>query len=772
MTLKTIALAMGICYARFACGQCIHTFALSGKVSDPDGRPIAGAVVGIAALGKGTVADQQGVYHMTGLCPGNYTVTCEKVGFRKVSVRLTLDSNSRHVWVLTTDTTELKEVLIAGDRRRMLSTVTREVLESSLKFGSRAQPLGESLKAIPGLNSVQMGPSLSKPVIQGLYGNRILILNNGVRQEGQQWGEDHAPELDPFVAGKISVIKGAAGIRYGPDAIAGVVLLEPAALPATPGIGGSVNLTGASNGRMGVGSATLEGALGHRLSGWAWRVQGTLKRAGNFRTPHYYLGNTGLGESDFSASVGYRKNRFDIQLFYSHYGTKIGIFDGSHVGNIEDLYAAFKRSRPLTPSVFSYKIRRSYQSVRHDLFKASAHYQFGNGGKVEADFARQGDLRQEYDVDLPYSDDPAVLNMPQLRFRLTTHTLNVAYIEPERNHFSGSIGLSGMTQGNVFRGIRYLIPNFRNYTGGAFAIEQYNRNRLTLEGGLRYDYLWLRVYQRDQASLALYHSTFDYSNLTGTLGFRYRLGERFSINGNFGIAWRAPSINELYIRGVHFSAASYEIGDSALVSERSYNTTAGLKYRSEKFQAGLDLYDNEINHFIYAQPLLQPVTIISGTYPAFRYTQADVRLRGADLNASYRFLPHFDLASKISFVRGYNKSIHDDLIYMPADRFDHTLSYRRKKLGRLQDVRLSLQNVTVSRQTRVPPNSDYVPPPPGYSLFNADVGFRLPYRKQGVDMDFAVRNLTNVAYREYLNGFRYYADEPGINFIVSARLKF
>lgn len=768
---KMIAMLVMIAYSPIVYGQC--AFTLSGKVTDISGSRVQGVLIGIDSLDKAALSTAGGEYHIEGLCPGSYKVTCTAVGFRSQIRTVTLPKNARMDWVLLPDTTLLNEVLIKGHQQEGLSTLAQSSLSAESLFKSRSESLGESLKQIPGLNSVQMGPTLSKPVIHGLHSHRILILNNGVRQEGQQWGNDHAPEIDPFTADKVSVIKGAASIMYGSDAISGVVLLEPDSLPTVPGLHGNASVVAASNGRMGAASAMGEGAFGHRLQGFSWRLQGTLKRAGNFSTPHYYMSNTGLKETDFSAAAGYVRGDLKMNVYYSQYNSKIGIFDGSHVGNLDDLEAAFKRPRPITPSYFSYKINRSYQSVHHRLWKATAGYSFSNNGSLELKYARQWDLRDEYDIDIPYSQDPAVLNMPQVSFKLVTHTLDVVYREPGSARFSGSIGLSGSTQGNVFKGLRYLIPNFRNYGGGIYAIEHYHKDHWDLEGGLRYDYLWLRVYQRNQTTLGLYHSTFDYSNASGTVGAGYRFSSRFSAKVNVGTGWRAPSINELYIHGVHFSAATYELGDSTLSSEHSFNTTLNVHYASGSFQADLDVYDNEIDHFIYAKPTLEPVTIISGTYPAFQYTQDNVRLSGFDLEASYGFLKHFDITSKTGMVRGFNKSIHDYLIQMPSDRFDNTLAYRLDSLGRFRNCSISLQNISVRKQNRVPPNSDYVPPPDGYSLLNADISFQLPLqKKKRLDIDFAAKNLTNKAYRDYLNLFRYYTDDLGLNLVLSGKFTF
>lgn len=751
------------------------SLAVSGYVTDTDTKEkLPGAVIRIKETRQSTVADKSGGYTLPNLCAGKYTIVITHPNCDPAEFILTLDSSIQQNFQLPHHRNELTEVKVLGERKQDIATNATSEIKAAQLFQVSGQTLGESLKGVPGLNSIQTGPSISKPVIHGLHSNRLLILNNGVRQEGQQWGSEHAPEIDPFIADKITVIKGAASVRYGSDAIVGVILVEPKTLDPEKPVQGEANVVAGSNGRVGAVSALAEGKLKGSLSGFNWRAQGTLKRAGNFSTANYFLKNSGLAEGDFSLAGNYKNKdgNFGADVYYSQFHNKVGIFEGSHVGNLSDLNEAFKRSRPIIPSYFAYAIDRTYQNIYHELFKVSSFYKFKQAGRAEAVFSSQNNKRDEYDIDLPYSTDPDILKLPQISFRIRTQTLDLIYHPEPKNNFTGSYGITGITQGNVFKGIRYLVPNFRNYGSGAFAIERYTKEKLSLEAGLRYDYRWLRVYQLNNTTLQTYSSTHTYQNVTATIGSSYRFNENFSVSGNIGSAWRAPSVNELYIDGIHLSAASYEKGDSSLQSERSYNFTVSGKYEREKFFAEVVLYNNIINNFIYAKPALQPITLINGTFPLFNYTQANVNLKGVDLELQYKPVQSFSIDSKVSLVRGWNKNIHDYLIFMPADRFDNSLRYELGKWGSLQNWYIGVQNVTVLRQTRVPPNSDYVAPPAGYSLLNANTGFEFPFKRKTLSIDLAASNITNVAYRDYLNRFRYYADDLGINVVLRTKLTF
>lgn len=764
---SAIALFLTITVSAQPCKYLVH-----GVITDNGHHPIPGVIVRMVGDSTGTATDTTGSFSFSNICGGTHVLSFDAIGYKQLTQTVNISTDKYFTITLSSSDNELGDVVISGEKLHELRTVLTDELKGRALLQTRGATLGESLKELPGLNSVQTGPGLSKPVIHGLHSNRVLIINNGIRQEGQQWGSDHTPEIDPFTASKITVVKGAASVRYGADAVGGVILLDPDPMPTDKGIHGTVYAIGATNGRMGTTSGMLQGAFGKKLEGLSWRIQGTYKQAGNFKTPDYYLLNTGLKENDFSGTVAYHKQRLTFSLFYSHYNTQTGIFAGAQSSSPANLAVKIASATPDVPSYFSYAINRSYQQVSHGLLKANANYTFRNNAKVDLTFGRQDDLREEYDAGLPYTTNADLLTKPQLSFKLVTHTLDLIYTSVVRNGFSGSAGITGNTSGNVFSGLRYLIPNYRDYNAGAFAIERYTKGKFNFEAGLRYDYRWMRVYQRNATTLALYNSTYNYNNITGTAGASYHYNAHLSFTGNVGTAWRAPSINEMYINGEHFSNASYEVGDSALKSERSVNTSLSVNYTNDKLRIVADMYYNKIGNYIYAMPMLQSVTLISGTYPLFQYTQTNANIKGLDASLQYEITNRLTFQSKATVVMGYNESAHDYLIYMPANRFENGFTYQAHKLWKLDEPYIGLENVSVGEQTRVPPNSDFAPPPAGYSIYNVNAGFTMPLARHLLTVSASVNNATNVAYRDYLNRFRYYANDLGISYVLRLKYSF
>ena len=680
---------------------------------------------------------------------------------------------------------QLKEVEVHGHllKKDKLSTVVTDSISGKELAQKSGLSLGEALKSMAGVNVLQNGPTVFKPIIHGVYSNRILIVNNGVRQEGQTWGNDHAPEIDPFIATRLTVIKGPASIRYGSDAVGGVILVEPKEMPTTPGISGNADLVGMSNGQAGIVSGRVDAAAGGKLKGLSFRLQGTIKHAGdvwanNPAIGNYYVGNTGYREEDFSATLRYAREDYGAEVYFSQFDTKIGIASASHIGSVQDLLSDIARGYPAVINGYSDTIGRPYQRVRHQLLKADAFLKMGKWGRLDGVFARQVDTRREWDADVSFNDSIAKANIPDLYFQLISHTADLIWSHPSIGRkVTGSLGLNFITQGNVQEGLGYqeLIPNFRNYGGGAFLIEKTELGKLTLEAGLRYDYRWLRAYTLDSRTLALRTPTYDWQRVTVNAGAIYHFSEYFSADYNFGSAWRPPQVIELFANGIHQSAVSYEHGDSTLTLETAYNNTLSFTYNKGPLVIEAGGYINYFNHYIYLRPDAPRVqSTIQGVFPSFTYIQTNALFEGFDLTVNYEFLKHLFLISRTSVVRARDLTSHDWLIDIPSDKFDNTLKYELPVLGkRMKDVFVSVNNLAVTKQTRVPTKiQDYAPPPDGYVMWGASAGVSFPYGHHAVSVSFTVNNLTNVSYRDYLDKFRYFINGMGRNAILRVSASF
>ena len=735
------------------------------------GQPVAGAIVYVKGGQANAFSDSLGNYLLKSLCPGRHQLIGQRIGFDAVKVSINLVHTLEQNMTLPENDVHLQNVIVTA-RRNQSATQARAELSGLALDRTRGESLGEALKAVTGVTSLQTGSNIAKPVIHGLHSNRVLILNHGVRQEGQQWGAEHAPEIDPFVAKKLTVVKGAAGVRYGADALGGVVLVEPDPLPDSSGISGEINGVGFSNGRQGVASGLVQGGA----PGFGWRVQGTIKRGGDVRTATYRLVNTGVQEANFSIATGYRIRQVGVEGYFSQFNTLVGIFSGSHIGSTTDLDVALKSARPrpeYTPERFSYRLGRPYQDVRHNLAKLHAFWQPATAGRVSLTFARQYNYRAEYDVSLRN-------NTFQQRFRLTTYTGELLWEHPRLwKKMVGSIGLSTLVQENLSTGQvlsqplnrTVLIPNFRQWTGGIFVIERLVTRRWELEAGLRYDTRHLQTFQKTLTTASSNEVTeanrFN-QNVSGTVGAIYTRREGFTFRFNAGSAWRAPNVSELYSDGVHHGSATYEEGNARLQPETAWNTSLTANYASKRVALEVSLYTNFIQNYIYLSPQQSVRLTVRGAFPYFKYTQVDATFRGVDASVSALLLPRLTLISKYAFLRARDVRNARFLVSIPANRWENSLRYALTKQG----AYMGLGSQFVARQTRVEPGSDFAPPPAPYWLWNTNAGFTLKTAHRPLDLSLSVSNLFNVSYREYLNRFRYFADDVGRNVALRMKLSF
>lgn len=736
---------------------------IKGRVLDADNNENLGfAIVQLMPSEKVSQTNEQGEFLFKDLCAGSYKIKVQHLGCKDTVFIVELLKSKKLILKLPHSSHNLEEIDVMDKRVEMKKTQAQGELTEEEIQKTKGQSLGEVLKQIPGVTSLNTGATISKPMVHGMQGYRILILNNGIRQEGQQWGNEHAPEIDPFMAKRFSVIKGVGAIRYGSDAIAGVVLVEPDELPDTAAITGEVNLVGLSNGRTGAASGILQGSFA-KLKGFSWRVQGTLKKGGTLKTPTYYLSNTAMEEKNFSYALAYHHKNWGAELYYSQFNTKIGIYKGSSIGNLTDLQNAFARKTPLdSNAVFSYDIDRPNQEVAHELIKGLAHYHFSPKWRSKLQYAWQYNSRKEYDLRrLTNAERESGVVAPDLDLNITSQTVDAIVEHDNINSFRGSFGLSVMNQENVYAG-RFFIPNYINNTWGAFATERYVLPHIEVEAGLRYDEKFLQSFFYDNTVWTKQNRSFQ--NLTYNAGMIWKPIADFNLLINAGSAWRSPSPNELYSDGIHQGAAAIEKGDADLVSETVKNITGTLLYKQKYINAELTAYYNSFNNFIYLNPTGKTELTIRGAFPVFEYKQDDVRISGLDFKSDFQVTRFLNVILKGMLVRGWNYTLNDHLIYMPSDRIELAVRLGLSDTKKFKKSYIQINNMHVAKQWRVPAQSDFAPPPAAYYLVGIDFGTEVQLKRQTVILHFGATNLFNTVYREYLDRFRYYCDASGVSY--------
>lgn len=781
------------------------TYTLSLVIMDQQHKnALPGAQVSIGATQ--VLADENGLVRITRPDFKNFHAVITHTGYNELDIHFyPKQPIEKDTIYLSTTGGQLQQVTVKGYRvtNGVNAIAPATILTPKDLDKSRGANLAKILEAIPGLNILQTGNTIGKPVIDGLYGNRVLVISNGVKLEGQQWGVEHAPEIDPSIAHQITVVKGADAVRYGAEALGGAILLDPPPLPFNdPALHGELALNGVSNGRGGSGSAVISSSL-KGVPALAWRLQGSYNKLGNFRAKDYFLENTGMEQKSFSAALGYQGSRFGGQVFFSQYQTSLGIFIGSDIGSVADLYARIHATGPFKEGNFSYDYSAPYQKIKHQLLKGSLYYDGHDGSRFEVKYNLQKDFRNEYD-----KRRSTRATIPITDLHLTTNTLEASWQKVFSNKWHSTAGISFRAQSNYNDTITLanpVIPNYSANSIGLFGIERWTINKkIEIEAGMRFDYqafnaagkryLYL-YYDKDgnvvpntevpyrHDTLRLHGGYHDYggdrkfksfSFITGAL---WHPGGNWLVRSNLGLAWRAPNPEELYSYGLHQSVSAIEYGDSTLKSEQGYKWISTFSKSTHRFDLNANIYFQYIRNYIYLNPTDSFEQTVTGSYPVFRYLQTHAFLKGLDLDARYRFGNEgklFQYELKASILRAYDLTKEAYLPFIPADRYTNSLQWNIPSTQKMTENYLQINYLYVTRQKRYEPNSDFLDPPAPYGLWGLSAGTRWLFKNADRSLTFniSVDNLFNIAYRDYMNRFRYYTEDIGRNFQLHAIFRF
>lgn len=736
---------------------------LHGIVRDSaDRSAIGGASVHVVGTLNGTFSNREGIFHLHHVDTTARAIEVKFVGYRRVVLPIDRDAVMRgadlHVDVfLVRESVRAQEVVVRDERtvQTGLATQNTYTLDEEEIEDNRGQTFSDVLTVVPGVTLMSTGPSMTKPVIHGMSSQRLVIMNAGLAQEGQQWGAEHAPEIDAFTPSTISVLKGPASVVYGMGAMGGVVNVQPRALPASATVAGEASLNGFSNSWQGAASAYVEhGSL--FSTPLAIRVQGTARRAGDARTPDYALTNTGFSELDGSVSVGYERDSVGIAVTAALVTQTLGIYAGSHIGNPDDMRRVIERGGPDVTYPFSYEIAPPKQELSHILTSVRAYTVLPSVGTLKFTYGWQQNDRKEYDAHFAHTSGPA------MELLLTTYSGDVSLSHELTSAMHGSIGVNIRRQVNSRAGTVYLIPDYLAWTVGAYAFEQYVLEKWTLSAGVRYDEQALDATLVDRLTGEGTQRRTTYGRATASAGALVALDDGLTLGTNLSLGWRPPNVNELYSNDVHHGVAQYEVGDPNLRPEQNTEVDATLTYARSAWNLEVSGYANFFDAYIYAKPDPDnPTVTVRGTFPTFRYTQNAATIMGADVRMRYTLTDVWQLYATAAMVRGTDRDNDLPLIYMPADRARIGVHAHVGDVLGLHDLSADVSVVGVRTQDRYVSGQDYAPPPPGYVLTDVTLATEHNVGGTAVHWSLTCRNLFNVAYRDYLSRYRYFALDPG-----------
>lgn len=769
-------------------------YSLSGKITDTSGMPLGGASVYIADIRKGSIADNNGNYTITNIPSGTYLVEIKFIGYKTIVQNIYFNQNRTQNFSLSISATEESEIVITGSSKATsikrnpipIVSINKQFLQQNLSTN-----IIDAIAKVPGISEVTTGPNVSKPFIRGLGFNRILTLYDGVRQEGQQWGDEHGIEVDDNTVDKVEVVKGPASLIYGSDAEAGVVNMIPANPPGQGKIIGNILTEYQTNNRMIENSATI---AGHN-NDVTWGGTVTHKMATNYKNKYDgRVYNTGFAETDASANLGVNKSWGYSRLGLSLFDDLQEIPDGSRDSASRKFTKQITDADTFRPIVSdaelnTYKISDLHQHVQHYRAYSTNSFLLGSG-RLAVNLAFQKSVRREY-------SHPEVA-VPGLYLKLNTYSYDAKYYFHETNGWSVTTGFNGMYQdNNVTGGTEFIIPSYRQWDLGPFVFAKKTLGKLEIAGGLRYD---VRNFSNDDLYTITDPSTgfghvvgkkdiagadhpfsaykHSFSGASGSLGLSYRINDQLSLKANIGRGYRAPNISEISSNGVHPGTNMYQVGNPDFKPEFNVQEDIGINYNSTHVTIDAALFNNDIQNYIYNEKLLnadgQDSVVVPGNQ-TFKFVAARAKLYGGELSVDIHPHPwdwlHFE--NSLSVVYGTNLGvpgegkISDSAKYLPFIPPVHTLSELRaniKKIGKsFANAFVKAQLEVFAAQNRAYLENGTETPTQGYQLFNAGFGTDIINKngKPVLNISFLGNNLFNVAYQSGLNRLKYFEPYPG-----------
>lgn len=778
-------------------GQACDNILLGEIVDFHDNSPLENAHIAITDKNVLAVSDKMGKFSFKGLCDGVVELEISHQECTTKFITVEINGDTFQKVSLEHHLEELQEVEVFSGANESGKSFQEAALSTDELEKFNGNNLGDALKRISGISSLNTGANIVKPVVQGLNGSRVLMLNNKVRMQDMEWGEDHAPNIDVNANQAITVIKGAGALEYGGDAIGGVIVLDQLPIARTDSLYGKTQVNLSSNGRGGNIATSLVRSY---QNGLYLKFQGAFKRLGDLAATDYQLSNTGISEKSASFIIEKRDFLQGWEAYYSYFNSDIGILSASHIGNIDDLIFAINSPLPTKINDFTYRIDAPRQEVTHHLAKIDYYRRFKGFGKFEIQYDFQDNRRFEFDV---RRGDAA--NKPALDLNLTTHTASTSLMFDAKQGVSLKTGFLARFQNNFANPdteVWRLIPDYDKVDFGFFTVADYGINaNWKLDLGLRYDFTRIdakkfyrtsrweeRGYDQEFGDLIiedlgtqlLVNPVLDFHNMSFSGGAFHQFEENQNVRFNYAFSQRAPNPSELFSDGLHHSAARIELGDLKIKSERSSKVSASYGYNGESWGFEFTPYFNKINDFILIEP--QSVEYTNrGAFPVWSYRQTNAELLGVDVTIYHNWNHQLRSNHRFSWVRGTDKVNAIALINMPAANLYNELGWVKKNWNGLA---VTLESQLVFEQGRFPPNINVFSPqqgqeveldinssPPAYHLLALDIGAQFTLLKTN-DLGIGLRatNLLNSSYRDYLNRMRYFVDDLGRN--ISLRLLF
>lgn len=740
---------------------------LSGTVSDQSGQPIVGANIFFPELKTGTATDTNGHYEMAHLPAKRMLVQVSYVGYKTLIQDIDISGAVTMNFAMEEAHLETKEVVVTGfsiaqEKRR--SPVSIEVLKKNFFIHNDGTNLVNTLTRVAGISAIGTGPGISKPVIRGLGYNRVLVVHDGIRQEGQQWGDEHGLEIAANTVERVEIYRGPASLMYGSDGLGGVIHIESPHPVMEGTFLGSFHSSYQTNNNQ----HHLAGHLAANVNGWNGYLMGGLKKADDYRNAYDgVVFNSGFEESNAAGMLGLNRKWGYSHLHFSTFFQRPQLPKGERNPN-----GSFATEEAPFQEIIHHKVSWNNNLI----FKKSS---------IKAVFGFQNNIRQEYE-----KPGNAVL-----WFDMKTLTYELKHFLAIVKKWELTYGLSGMVQDSKNKGSEYLVPDYSINDIGGFAYARHPMESWELSAGIRYDHRHITTEELLEDGGTLFATlNRNFGNISGSIGMGWFPSEKVALKFNLARGFRSPNVAELASNGVHEGTFRYELGNADLKAETNFELDASFDLELKHLSLTASPFINYISNYIFLEKLASisggdSLTIAEGEpYPTFKFTQGKARLLGGEFAIDLHPHPHDWLHFKntISVVLANQlNSPNRHLPFIPPAKY---LMELRADLPLKSNV---LRNTFVEinleyyyRQHRVLKANEFETTTPAYSLLNGSMGFDLSQKHDEslIQFAFIAENILDKAYQYHLSRLKYAPVNPvtgrqgifnmGRNFILKLTILF
>jgi iron complex outermembrane receptor protein len=756
-----------------------NKISFSGKIHNQKNEALPFAIIYIEELQKSIISNEDGTFNVK-VVPGRYRIKARFIGMEDLVKQVEINpADTCMMLYLKPNIQQLQTIQINGNRESdnvKENSLSSVFIKSEALQSSGAGSLAKAIEQLPGVASISTGNAISKPVLRGMSFNRVIVVENGVKQEGQQWGQDHGLEIDIFNVADVEIIKGPNSLMYGSDAIGGAIVIKPFSVSQDSGFKHGIMASYKSVNQ----AKSVHAFTSAKLKNWYYRLNITAQQYNDLRVPadsfvyngfklpivNERLKNTAGNEISGAGLIGYQSKKLKSEIYVSNVRQTPGFFSGAH---------GIPQSYQLQPDGNTSNIDLPRQVINHfkliqqnNIFFAKSH--------LETTIGIQRNNRSEYSFPHFHGYGNIPNNNLEFNFILDTRNIGFKYHFPSILNTQNVLGISFQNQKNRIAGFNYFLPAYTSNNANLYWTTKKSIGKFWFNTGIRADFTQMKiigyneaVYNSDFSSINFYRTRNNsiqrnYQNIIGNIGINYIVNQYITIKSNFGNGLHVPTPVELAANGIHHGTFRHEQGDSALKPETGNQIDVGLHLNYSRYSLQLNAFYYYFANHIYLSPSGR-FSFLPEAGQIYRYRQDEAFMQGFELAQNIQLSEKFELKSGFDYVYAYNLSEQIPLPFITPTRLRNELIYSSS--NGIQ-VFANWQYTTAQNQVAI-----NEPATPAYSLFDCGLSGSVSFGKYQIKYFFTVNNIFDTRYLNHLSRFRILnIPEPGRNIAIQLQYLF